>query len=70
MKKFKTYLLYHLKWQSGIIVSWPCMYLLHEQLGWNNFWSIMGFQFIGALLFWNIDKLIFKYGKKNGNPKS
>ena len=63
MKNLKTYLLYHLKWQVGIIVSWPCMYLLHDMLGWNNFCSIVGFQFIGALLFWNIDKLIFKYVK-------
>jgi hypothetical protein len=65
MKNLKTYLLYHLKWQVGIIVSWPCMYLLHDMLGWNNFCSIVGFQFIGALLFWNIDKLIFKYVKTN-----
>jgi|LakMenEpi03Aug12_release.lakeMendotaPanAssembly.Ray.scaffolds.fasta_scaffold274188_2 hypothetical protein len=64
MKNLKTYLLYHLKWQTGIVISWPCMYVMHDVWGWNNFWTIIGFQFVGALIFWNIDKLIFKHDKK------
>jgi hypothetical protein len=64
MKKYKTYLIYHLKWQLGILVSWPCMWLLKDVLGWSNFWTIIGFQFIGALIFWNIDKHIFKHDKQ------
>ena len=52
--------MYHIKWQVGVVVSWPCMWLMHDIWGWNNFWTIIGFQFVGALIFWNIDKLIFK----------
>ena len=60
MNNFKLYLIYHLKWQIGIVVSWPCMWLLHDVFGWNNFYTIIGFQFIGACIFWNVDKLIFR----------
>lgn len=55
-----TFVKYSIKWQLGIIVSWPCIYLLHDVLGWNNFNTIIGFQFVGALVFWKIDKMIFK----------
>jgi hypothetical protein len=65
MKNLKQYILYHIKWQTGVVVSWPCMYLMHDIWGWNNFWTIIGFQFVGALIFWNIDKLIFKHDKTN-----
>lgn len=64
MKKYKTYILYHLKWQIGILVSWPCMWLFKDVLGWSNFWTIIAFQFVGALIFWNIDKFIFNHGKQ------
>ena len=60
MKNFKLYLIYHLKWQIGIVVSWPCMWLLHDVFCWNNFYTIIGFLFIGACIFWNVDKLIFR----------
>lgn len=63
MKNLKRYLIYHAKWQLGIVVSWPCMWLMHDVWGWSNFWTIIGFQFVGALIFWNIDKLIFKNDK-------
>jgi hypothetical protein len=39
------------------------MWLMHDVWGWSNFWTIIGFQFVGALIFWNIDKLIFKNDK-------
>jgi hypothetical protein len=60
MKNLKTFIFYILKWQLGIIVSWPCMWLFHEVWGWSNFWTIIGFQFVGALLFWNVDKYLFR----------
>jgi len=60
MKKYKTYFIYHLKWQLGILVSWPCMWFFKDVLLWSNFWTIIAFQFVGALIFWNIDKYIFR----------
>jgi hypothetical protein len=60
MKNFKRYIIYHIKWQVGVVISWPCMWLMHDIWGWSNFWTIIGFQFVGALIFWNVDKLIFK----------
>jgi len=64
MKNFKRYIIYHIKWQAGVVISWPCMWLMHDIWGWSNFWTIIGFQFVGALIFWNIDKLIFKNDKQ------
>ena len=60
MKNFKRYIIYHIKWQVGVVISWPCMWLMHDIWGWSNFWTRIGFQFVGALIFWNVDKLIFK----------
>jgi hypothetical protein len=60
LKKYKQYFLYHFKWQLGIVVSLPCMYIMHDVWGWSNFSTIVGFQFVGALIFWPIDRLIFK----------
>ena len=56
----KKYLTYHAKWQLGIIVSWPCMYLFLDILGWSNLATVIGFQFVGAIIFYPIDKFIFK----------
>lgn len=68
LKKYKQYLLYHLKWQLGIIVSLPCMYIMRDVWGWSHFSTIVGFQFVGALIFWNIDKYIFnKDAEQNNN---
>ena len=69
LSKYKQYIMYHLKWQIGIVVSLPCMYILHDVLHWNNFSTIVGFQFIGALLFWNVDKFIFKENLENSAKK-
>ena len=55
----KQYLTYHLKWQLGIIVSLPCMYLFQDVFHWPYWATIVGFQFVGALVFWPIDKFIF-----------
>ena len=60
LSKYKQYIFYHLKWQLGIIVSLPCMWLFHDVFQWNNFETVVAFQFVGAVIFWKIDKLIFK----------
>ena len=61
LKKFNwNYLKYHLRWQSGIIFSWPVMYLLKDVLHYNDVVTIFAFQFIGATIYWYIDKWIFK----------
>jgi hypothetical protein len=59
----KQYLTYHLKWQLGIIVSLPCMYLFQDVFHWPYWATIVGFQFVGALVFWPIDKFIFNMKK-------
>ena len=48
-----------MKWQLGIIVSLPCMYLFQDVFHWPYWATIVGFQFVGALVFWPIDKFIF-----------
>jgi len=56
----KKYLTYHAKWQLGIIVSLPCMYLFQDIFHWPHWATIIGFQFVGACIFWPIDKFIFR----------
>ena len=56
----KKYLTYHLKWQLGFFVAWPCMFLFQDFLGWPYWATVLGFQFIGAIIFWPIDKFIFR----------
>ena len=53
----KKYLTYHAKWQLGIIVSWPCMYLFSDILGWSNLETVIGFQFVGAIIFGQLTNL-------------
>jgi hypothetical protein len=36
------------------------MWFFKDVLLWSNFWTIIAFQFVGALIFWNIDKYIFR----------
>jgi len=55
----KAFLIYALKWQLGIVVAVPSMYFFHDYLGWNNIYTTIAFQCIGALVFWNVDKWIF-----------
>jgi hypothetical protein len=59
----KLFLAYVIKWQLGIFVSWPIMYIMKDVLGWGNFVTIISFQFIGALIYWPIDRYIFKRKK-------
>lgn len=60
IKKYRQFLIYALKWQAGILVAVPSMYFFHDYLGWSNFATTIAFQFIGACVFWHIDKRIFK----------
>jgi hypothetical protein len=65
MKNLKQFAIYACKWQLGIIVAWPCTYLFKNILGWSDFSNIVAFQFIGACVFWNVDRWIFtKFSRK------
>lgn len=65
MKKsnWKQYLIYHGKWQLSTIVTIPLMYLFADICGLPYWASIFLFNIIGAVLFWPIDKWIFRYKK-------
>lgn len=59
----KTYLIYYLRWQiSALIMILPMMFL--ESLGLALWLNLMIGQFIGAIIFWNADKWIFKKENK------
>jgi hypothetical protein len=54
----KQYLIYHLRWQISAFVMMPIMLYLESNLPlWAN---LMVGQFIGAVIFFMIDKRIFK----------
>ena len=54
----KRYAIYHLRWQISALVMLPIMMLLEAVLPlWGN---LMLGQFIGALIFWEVDKRIFQ----------
>ncbi len=53
----KKYTIYHIRWQISALVMMPIMIFLEQHLPlWQN---LMIGQFVGALIFWNIDKWIF-----------
>ena len=56
----KTFLIYILKWQAGIIVTVPCMYVFKDLLQFNNITTTILFQLIGAIIFFKLDKYIFQ----------
>ena len=62
-KKFKTkrFLLYLLRWQASSIVLAPCIYLIKD----NAILSAVVANLIGGLIFYWIDKRIFKHKKKD-----
>lgn len=59
-KNWIKYLKYHLRWQSGILFTWPVMYVLKDVLHCSDVITIVAFQFVGAVIYWFIDKSIFK----------
>ncbi len=56
--KYKKYILYHLRWQSGFFVFYPVFRLLDGRVSYVA--EIILSQFIGAVIFWWIDKYIFR----------
>jgi len=59
MKLNKRYAIYHLRWQISAWVMLPVMLFLESIVPlWAN---LMIGQFVGALIFWWIDKRIFKH---------
>lgn len=52
-----------IKWQLGLVVAVPCMYIFKDILGWNNLVTTIMFQFIGAVIFFKLDSFIFKHFK-------
>jgi hypothetical protein len=65
LRKHRQYLLFHTKWQIGIIITLPCMYIFKDILQLPNWLTIVCFNFIGALIFWPIDKFIFSLKNKS-----
>jgi hypothetical protein len=57
--RVKTWIKYHIRWQSGFLISFPTMWLFSEMWNWPLWASIIGFQFIGALVYYPIDNKIF-----------
>lgn len=59
---FKRYIKYNARWQIGFIVCYPCMWLFVDVLNWNMATSVIAFQFVGANIFYHVDRYIFKQG--------
>ncbi len=64
---WKTIGLYHFKWQVGIIIIWPSLELCHSILKLETLPALLLSNFIGALLFYPIDLLIFNNKQKTNN---
>lgn len=58
--KIKRYLKYNLRWQCGFVICYPCMWFFTDVMQWGMAASVIGFQFIGANIFYHVDKYIFK----------
>jgi len=65
MKKFnwKKYGLYHLRWQSGYLLTFVVFYLCIDIFELPMWLTVIIFQFFGAVIYWFVDKLIFKSKK-------
>ena len=50
---------YHIRWQSGIIVSFPVFYIAYNWIHMNTVFAIIFFQFVGACVYYPIDKGLF-----------
>ena len=51
---------YNLRWQGGFIVCYPCLWFFQDYLQWSTAASVVAFQFIGANIFFWVDRWIFK----------
>jgi hypothetical protein len=52
----KQYLIYHIRWQLSAWIMMPVIYQLKELPLWMSFCIS---QFVGAIIFWYVDKRIF-----------
>jgi len=66
-KDFKPYFIYHVRWQLGWFIFTPTLYIFINYFK-LPLWSSMIFaQFIGACIFWFVDKNIFKNKQSKNN---
>ena len=61
----KRHLKYHLRWQCGFCVCYPCMWFFSDVLKLPLWGAVVAFQFVGASIFYHIDNWIFN--KNNNN---
>tara|TARA_Y100000287_G_C14211811_1_gene351326 strand:- start:562 stop:777 length:216 start_codon:yes stop_codon:yes gene_type:complete len=64
IERTRRWIKYHVRWQSGFLISFPTMWLFNEMWNWPLWASIIGFQFIGALVYYPIDNKIFSTKNK------
>jgi len=65
---WKQYIQYHLKWQSGFFITWPVLMICTNYFHLPLWTSTIIFQFVGAIVFWYVDKWIFR--QKNNKAKA
>ena len=65
IERVKKWVKYHIRWQSGFVVSFPCMWLFIDVWDWPLWLSIVAFQFVGSLVFYPIDHMIFASKKSD-----
>lgn len=58
--KMNRYLKYNIRWQSGFVICYPCMWFFQDYLGMSIWASVIAFQFVGANIFYHVDRWIFK----------
>ena len=62
---WKKYGIYHLRWQSGFLLNFGIFFVCINLLAFPTWLAVIIFQFVGAIIYWYVDKYIFnKIGKK------
>jgi len=56
----KKFLIYVLRWLASAFVMMPFLFLVNEYITTNQYVALCLVQIIGAFIFWNIDRAIFK----------
>ena len=59
------YLKYNIRWQSGFVICYPCMWFFQDYLNMPIWASVIAFQFVGANIFYHVDRWIFKDRSKS-----
>lgn len=60
MERSKRYGIYHMRWQVSAIVMMLPMYVATSVIGLSSWLSLIPVHFIGAIVFWYVDKNIFE----------